>query len=134
MRPEATMHNTLNGVYSNLICLKYLLQQYIAVVILIMHIGMHKKEILSLPGKERKALRKLIQKPILCLILKCIAYPFYKMISINTSVNKVVNVGALISSCKEIVQPPEVNVSFPVSAKAVVLVIIFYYRGYLVFP
>ena len=49
------------------------------------------------------------------------------MISINTSVNKVVNVRALISSCKEIVQPPEINVSFPVSAKAIVLVIVFYY-------
>jgi hypothetical protein len=42
-----------------------------------MHIGMHKRRIKP-SRKERKALRKLIQKPILCLILKGIAYPFYK--------------------------------------------------------
>jgi hypothetical protein len=95
---------------------------------------MHKRRIKPSVERRGKALRKLIQKPVLGLILKCIAYLLYEMISINTSVNKVVNVGALISSCKEIVQPPEVNVSLPVSAKAVVFVIIFYYRGYLVFP
>ena len=67
----------------------------------------------------------LVQEPVCCFVLYGMPETLCEIISTYTAVNEVVNVACLISSCEQVIQPPEIDVAILSSTEAFILVIIF---------